>query len=109
LGGLARHRISSAIYCYVDNPNGGEAEYTCDSDYLDDNWIPRVWNWKFGALMWAHERAEIFGKIGENWDMRLDPEGRSLEGVPYGPQVWAPSALLWVLETRLKSFSAKGD
>ena len=79
LGGLARHRISSAIYCYVDNPNGGEAEYTCDSDYLDDNWIPRVWNWKFGALMWAHERAEIFGKIGENWDMRLDPEGRSLE------------------------------
>ena len=79
LGGLARHRISSAIYCYVDNPNGGEAEYTCDSDYLDDNWIPRVWNWKFGALMWAHERADIFGKIGENWDMRLDPEGRSLE------------------------------
>jgi catechol 2,3-dioxygenase-like lactoylglutathione lyase family enzyme len=79
LGGLARHRISSAIYYYVDNPNGGEAEYTCDSDYLDDNWVPRVWNWKFGALMWAHERAAIFGKVDENWDMRLDPEGRSLD------------------------------
>jgi hypothetical protein len=77
LGGLARHRISSAIYYYVDNPNGGEAEYTCDSDYLDDNWVPRVWNWRFGALMWAHERAAIFGKVDENWDMRLDPEGRS--------------------------------
>jgi len=44
-GGLGRHRISSAIYCYVPNPNGGEAEYTCDTDYLDDNWIPRVWQW----------------------------------------------------------------
>jgi len=79
LGGLSRHRISSAIYYYVHNPNGGEAEYTCDTDYLDDNWIPRVWNWKFGAVLWAHDRLEMFGPLDAGWEVRLDPEGRSLE------------------------------
>lgn len=79
LGGLSRHRISSAIYYYVRNPNGGEAEYTCDTDYLDDNWIPRVWNWKFGAVLWAHDRPEMFGPLEAGWEVRLDPEGRSLD------------------------------
>ncbi len=87
--GLARHRISSAIYYYMDNPNGGEAEYTCDSDYLDDNWIPRVWNWKFGAILWAHHRPAVFGEIASNWDVRLDPDGRSLDAFRKGER---PSA-----------------
>ena len=39
MGGLSRHRISSAIYYYLDNPSGGEAEYPLSTrDYLDDNW-----------------------------------------------------------------------
>jgi len=78
-GGLGRHRISSAIYCYVPNPNGGEAEYTCDTDYLDDNWIPRVWQWQFGAAMWTHDRPAVYGSMDDNWDVQLDPDGQSIE------------------------------
>ncbi len=78
-GGLSRHRISSAIYCYVPNPNGGEAEYLCDTDYLDDTWIPRVWQWQFGAAMWAHDRPAIYGAMDDNWSVELDPGGKSLE------------------------------
>jgi len=78
-GGLSRHRISSAMYCYISNPNGGEAEYLCDTDYLDDSWIPRVWGWQFGAVSWAHERPAMFGKMDENWSVELDPGGKSLE------------------------------
>ena len=77
-GGLSRHRISSAIYYYFDNPNGGEAEYHVDTDYLDDNWIPRVWDWKFGSLMWA-TRTPSFWQGEVEWDMRFDPDGASLE------------------------------
>jgi hypothetical protein len=32
--------VESAIFGF-DNPNGGEAEYHVDTDYLDDNWVPR--------------------------------------------------------------------
>ena len=77
-GGLSRHRISSAIYYYVDNPNGGEAEYHADTDYVDDNWIPRAWDWKFGALLWAHQVPKIFLTDNENWEMTLDPKGLSM-------------------------------
>ena len=77
--GLSRHRISSAMYYYLDSPSGGEGEYTCDTDYLDDNWIPRVWNWKFGAVLWAHHWPEMFGPVGGDGGVRLDPEGASLE------------------------------
>ncbi len=78
-GGLSRHRISSAIYYYIDNPNGGEAEYHCDTDYVDDNWVPRAWDWKFGSLLWAHKTPSFFDTTNENWDMTFDPQGRSLE------------------------------
>jgi len=77
-GGLSRHRISSAIYYYFDNPNGGEAEYHVDTDYLDDNWVPRVWDWKFGSLLWAtHTPSFWSGEV--EWDMQFDPQGASLE------------------------------
>ncbi len=78
-GGLSRHRISSAIYYYVENPGGGEAEYHCDTDYLDDNWVPRAWDWKFGSLLWAHKTPPFFRTDNKEWDMAFDPEGTSLD------------------------------
>lgn len=78
-GGLSRHRISSAIYYYVDNPNGGEAEYHVDTDYLDDNWVPRAWDWKFGSLLWAHKTPSFFRSDNPVWEMTFDPDGASLE------------------------------
>jgi len=84
-GGLSRHRISSAIYYYFDNPGGGEAEYHVDTDYLDDNWVPRVWDWKFGSLMWA-TRTPSFWQGDVEWDMRFDPDGKSLEPFRRAPK-----------------------
>jgi catechol 2,3-dioxygenase-like lactoylglutathione lyase family enzyme len=78
-GGLSRHRISSAIYYYVDCPAGGEAEYHADTDYLDDNWIPRAWDFKFGSLLWAHRTPPQFAGDNIPYDMQLDPRGESLE------------------------------
>jgi catechol 2,3-dioxygenase-like lactoylglutathione lyase family enzyme len=78
-GGVSRHRISSAIYYYVDCPAGGEAEYHADTDYLDDNWVPRVWDFKFGSLMWAHKVPPMFAGDNVPWDMQFDPNGASLE------------------------------
>ena len=40
-GGPGRHRIASAMFCYLFAPCGGMAEYGADTDYLDDNWVPR--------------------------------------------------------------------
>jgi len=78
-GGLSRHRITSALYYYVDCPAGGEAEYHADTDYLDDNWVPRSWDFKFGSLMWATRVPPIFQGDDIPWDMKLDPDGASLE------------------------------
>jgi catechol 2,3-dioxygenase-like lactoylglutathione lyase family enzyme len=46
--GLGRHRIASSIFMYLPAPTGGQAEYGADSDYLDDSWVPRIWNPMFG-------------------------------------------------------------
>lgn len=51
--GLGRHRISSTFFYYFDNPAGGDAEYSTDTDYLDDDWVPRVWGRKFGHIWWV--------------------------------------------------------
>jgi catechol 2,3-dioxygenase-like lactoylglutathione lyase family enzyme len=80
-GGVSRHRISSAIYYYVDCPAGGEAEYHADTDYLDDNWVPRVWDFKFGSLMWAHKVPPMFAGDNIPWDMKFDADGASLEAM----------------------------
>ena len=79
--GLSRHRISSAIYYYIDNPNGGEAEYHADTDYLDDNWVPRAWDFKFGALLWSVNAPPFFRGDNIPWDMAFDADQRSLD--PY--------------------------
>lgn len=78
-GGISRHRISSALYYYMDNPAGGEAEYHADTDYLDDNWVPRAWDFKFGSLMWSHNTPEIFRGDDIEWDMTFDPDGASFD------------------------------
>ncbi|MDK2770030.1 MAG: VOC family protein [Sphingomonas sp.] len=87
-GGLSRHRISSALYYYVDNPNGGEAEYHADTDYLDDNWVPRAWDFKFGSLLWSSNTPPIFRGDDIPWDMTFDPDERSFE--PYRKGSSAP-------------------
>ncbi|MFC7047563.1 VOC family protein [Emcibacter nanhaiensis] len=80
-GGISRHRISSAIYYYIDNPCGGEAEYHADTDYLDDNWVPRAWDFKFGSLLWSHNAPPIFRGDDIPWDMTFDADESSFE--PY--------------------------
>lgn len=51
--GVGRHRIASALFYYLPCPAGGEAEYGADTDYLDDGWIPREWDPKFGFISWC--------------------------------------------------------
>jgi len=50
--GLGRHRISSTYFYYLPNPCGGDAEYSTDSDCLDDDWVPRVWGRAYGYIWW---------------------------------------------------------
>jgi catechol 2,3-dioxygenase-like lactoylglutathione lyase family enzyme len=79
-GGISRHRISSAIYYYCDIPGkAGEAEYHADSDYLDDNWVPRAWDFKFGSLLWAHNAPPIFRGDDIPWDMTFDKNEKSFD------------------------------
>lgn len=51
--GLGRHRISSTLYYYIQCPAGGEAEYSTDTDCLDDSWRPRLWEPLFGNQYWV--------------------------------------------------------
>lgn len=79
-GGISRHRISSAIYYYCDIPGGaGEAEYHADTDYLDDNWVPRAWNFKFGSLLWSNNAPPIFRDDHIPWEMEFDADERSFD------------------------------
>jgi catechol 2,3-dioxygenase-like lactoylglutathione lyase family enzyme len=66
--GLGRHRIASALFLYLPAPTGGEAEYGADSDALDDNWIPRVWEPLFGFANWVHEMPAFWSQ-GADWDV----------------------------------------
>lgn len=65
--GLCRHRISSAINFYVENPAGGQSEYLTDTDYVDDGWKPRIWEPRFGNYMWTSEIPEFLQHEPE-WD-----------------------------------------
>lgn len=81
-GGISRHRISSAIYYYCDIPeHAGEAEYHADTDYLDDSWVPRAWDFKFGSLLWSNNAPPIFRGDDIPWDMTFDRDERSFD--PY--------------------------
>lgn len=50
--GLGRHRISSLVFYYLTSPAGGQTEYSADSDYLTDDWRPRLWDAPFGQYHW---------------------------------------------------------
>jgi len=50
--GLGRHRISSLMFYYIASPAGGQSEYSADSDYLTDDWQPRLWDASFGQYHW---------------------------------------------------------
>ena len=52
--GLGRHRIASSVFLYLPCPAGGDAEYGADSDHLDDSWVPRTWNARFGTMSFMH-------------------------------------------------------
>lgn len=71
--GSGRHRIASALFSYLECPAGGEAEYGADSDYIDDNWIPREWNRVFGTYSWMHKIPPFLGEA-QKWEFRLHPE-----------------------------------
>jgi catechol 2,3-dioxygenase-like lactoylglutathione lyase family enzyme len=68
--GLGRHRISSTIYFYIENPAGGEAEYSADTDCLNDNWQPRIWEPVFGNQHWVAD-LPAFLATSPNEDVRL--------------------------------------
>lgn len=57
--GMGRHRISSAINYYVNNPAGGDSEYLTDTDYVDETWKPRLWNPAFGFYHWTAELCDV--------------------------------------------------
>ena len=71
--GTGRHRIASALFCYLLCPAGGEAEYGADSDYLDDNWIPREWEFRFGTATWMHSLPH-FMQEEVPWDVEFYKE-----------------------------------
>ena len=72
-GGISRHRATSAIYYYADIPGkSGEAEYHADTDYLDDNWVPRAWDFRFGSLLWSNNAPKIFRGDNIPWEMTFD-------------------------------------
>ena len=79
-GGISRHRISSAIYYYCEIPgHAGEAEYHADTDYIDDNWVPRAWDFRFGSLLWSNNAPPIFRGDNIPWDMTFDADRKSFE------------------------------
>ena len=65
--GAGRHRISSAANYYVQNPSGGDSEYLADTDYIDDNWKPRLWHAGFGAYQWTADLVD-FNRDEAPWD-----------------------------------------
>jgi catechol 2,3-dioxygenase-like lactoylglutathione lyase family enzyme len=66
--GSGRHRIASALFSYLKCPAGGEAEYGADTDYIDDSWMPREWEYVFGTVMWAHAHEPLM-KDEPSWDV----------------------------------------
>jgi catechol 2,3-dioxygenase-like lactoylglutathione lyase family enzyme len=66
--GIGRHRISSAVFYYLDNPAGGKSEYSADTDYVNEQWQPRLWEPRFGNWHWVGSVPEAFMDEPE-WDV----------------------------------------
>lgn len=74
--GLGRHRVDSALFYYLPSPAGGEAEYGADSDYVDDNWVPRRWTLPlFGYAHFAHNLPQFLTNAPEWRFEYAEPEG----------------------------------
>jgi catechol 2,3-dioxygenase-like lactoylglutathione lyase family enzyme len=50
--GPGRHIVGSNVYWYLESPGGVLFEYSCDIDYADDGWQPRVWTVQTGGDVW---------------------------------------------------------
>ena len=72
--GVGRHRIASAIFYYIVNPCGGEAEYGADSDVLDDDWRPREFEPAFGGFGWVGKWPEFLPHEA-SWDVKIIDSG----------------------------------
>lgn len=70
--GLGRHRIASSVFMYLPCPAGGRAEYGADSDYLDDGWVPRVWNAAFGTASFITNIPEFITQTPA-WEWEYAP------------------------------------
>jgi hypothetical protein len=81
LGGVGRHRVASALFCYMDAPCGGMAEYGADTDYLDDNWVPRVWEARFAGFMWTSRILPFLPEELE-WKVAFDQTRLPQGGIP---------------------------
>ncbi len=68
--GIGRHRLSSAVFYFMSNPAGGQAEYLADSDHLTDEWKPRIWDPKFGTFQWANQLHPLLAQEPE-WNVRV--------------------------------------
>ena len=55
--GLGRHRVSSILFYYLACPTGGEIEYAADGDYLDDGWVPSLWEPAYANRYWMASDA----------------------------------------------------
>jgi catechol 2,3-dioxygenase-like lactoylglutathione lyase family enzyme len=64
--GVGRHRLSSTIFFYLDNPSGGEAEYSADTDCLDDSWRPRVWDPIFANYYWVAQLPDSLMQVRQD-------------------------------------------
>lgn len=74
--GLGRHRVDSALFYYLPCPAGGEAEYGADSDYVDDNWVPRRWTLPlFGYAHFTHNLPHFLHDAPEWRYEYADPAG----------------------------------
>ena len=81
--GLGRHRIASALFYYILNPCGGEAEYGADIDFLDDHWVPREWDPGFGGFSWVTDAPPFLpGEVP--WDVKILGGD---EGTPAAPPI----------------------
>jgi len=74
--GIGRHRVDSALFCYLPCPAGGEAEYGADSDCVDDTWVPREWPVPlFAYCHWAHNLPE-FLRTAPEWEVHYLTDGK---------------------------------
>lgn len=71
--GLGRHRIASSLFMYLECPAGGRAEYGADSDYIDDQWVPRLWHPLFGGFSFLHNMPPFMLEHAIPWEWDYFP------------------------------------